>query len=208
MWQRAIEIGKSFPTGDGRDVIISKRSWENKHSTVLQGGKGRQEGVAGEASPPSIPDLQVWGGDCAVWMWAGIMKWKNPIRRTSRVLGKQRKKPPTRGRRTGPSPTQVLLLDHCLAPGNAVGRSPPMLPLQEYLGSISATNCYSEQSPERWCLEELDSPLENISGGHNLSHWISKKLPVVLPVGCMAIGKIVVCFCQVLFSLSFVKCKN
>lgn len=53
MWQRAIEIGKSFPTGDGRDVIISKRSWENKHSTVLQGGKGRQEGVAAVPAPPA-----------------------------------------------------------------------------------------------------------------------------------------------------------
>lgn len=65
MCQRAIEIGKST-TDDGRDVINSKRSWENKHSTVLQGGKGNQEGVAGVASPSSIPDLQVWGNDGAV----------------------------------------------------------------------------------------------------------------------------------------------
>lgn len=27
-------------------------------------------------------------------------------------------------------------------------------------------------------------------------------------VGCTALGKIVVCFCQVLFSLGFVNCKN
>lgn len=65
MWQRAIEIRKST-TGDGRLVINSKRSWENKHSTVLKRGKGRQEAVAGGDSPSSIPDLQVW--EMTAWM--------------------------------------------------------------------------------------------------------------------------------------------
>lgn len=109
MWQRAIEIRKST-TGDGRDVVDSKRSWENKHSTVLQGGKGRQEGVTGGDSPSSIPDVQVWGGDSAACLWAGNTKWSTLVWRTSRDLGKQRKQPATWGGRTGSSPTHVLLL--------------------------------------------------------------------------------------------------
>lgn len=104
MWQRAIEIRKST-TGDGRHVMNSKRNWENKHSTVLKRGKGRQEAVAGGDSPSSIPDLQVW--EMTVWMWAGNVKWNNPIWGTSWVLGKQRKQ--LEGE-NWLSPTQVLLL--------------------------------------------------------------------------------------------------
>lgn len=158
-------------------VINSKRSWENKHSTVLKRGRGRQEAVAGGDSPSSIPDRQVW--EMTAWMWAGNVKWNNPIWGTSWVLGKQRKQP--EGENWLFTHPGSLAGCHCLVPGKSVGsKTPPMFQLHEYWGSISAKNCYSGQSPERWCLQELDSPLENICGGHNLCHWMNIRLSVML----------------------------
>lgn len=183
MWQRAIiEIRKST-AGDGRHVINSKRSWENKHSTVLQGGKGRQGGVTGRASPLSSPDLPAWGGDRVTVSRKHGMEQSNMKDQPSPWKAKKESCNLSLNREEGePSPSMreknCLLTHpgfpvgcHCLAPGKTVGRrSPPMFQLHECLGSISATNCYSELSPERWCLQELDSPLENIYGGHNSCH--------------------------------------
>lgn len=123
----------------------------------MQGGKERQEGVAeGDPAPPA--SLICTFGERTVLKH----EMEQSDMKNQPSPWKAKKEAATF--RGSSLPAQVLLLGVTARNQGSLweGRVHPCSNYHEYLGSISATNCYSEQSPERWCLQEQDSPLENI----------------------------------------------